>query len=503
MLTQTTPLSRTYYISIGKKGTFNPVANPIFNSTPQEIDDLFLELEHKKVSKIALYFHGGLVSAESGMETAERIVAHATRSTNAHPICFIWETGLTKTITDNLDTIAKSEFFKKLLVKILKVTGRRLGIEIPDTVGTAKGVDNLTDGEINAELKKSAPFEDYQISVQAKSASVVLAESLSDAAAIEARLRPEIEAELEEEIESDFQLKQLAADEKSEAEDKLINPQYKATAAGEGDKGVISAVQLIKAAVEITIRVIKRHIQKRDHDFYPTVVEEVLREIYVADLGSWVWGNMKQKAADMWKQSDFQGDYRNWPVGAYFIKKLTEYQQIAGTQLTIDLIGHSAGSIVICELMRTLTHNVSPLRFRHILLMAPACRCDLFDETILADTNRFTAFRCFTMKDELEKKDHLVKFLYPRSLLYLISGILEQESDACILGLQRHITGAQPYTGDMFKRVIHFLTPAGNIVYAVTDAQALDGLRSGAITHGGFDDEKESTVDSIMYLINQ
>jgi hypothetical protein len=495
-------LNRKYYINIGEKGTFYPGNNPIFNSTPKEIDDLFLHFLNNDITKLALYFHGGLVSAESGMETAQRVVKYITQDTDAHPICFIWETGLRRTIVQNLDTIGQSEFFKKLLIKILKVAGRHLNIEALDAIGTAKGMESMSEREIAAELKKDAPFENYQISVQAKSASVLDAKTLVDDVTIETRLRLQVEAELEEEIEDDVQLKSLAAQEKPEAERKLMNREYK-DVTEEGDKGIISAVQLIAAAVKITLRVIKRHLQKQDHDFYPTVIEEILREIYVADLGNWLWGNMKQKASDMWKSNNFQDNYQDWPAGSYFIKKLEEHQQHIGTKLTVDLIGHSAGSIVICELIRKLSQGGDNIQFRHIIFMAPACRCDLFDSTILALPASFTSFRCFTMKDEMEKKDHLVKFIYPRSLLYLISGILEKESDACLLGLQRHITGNEPYTGDMFSRIANFLKTEGNIVYAITDAEAADGLRSGAITHGGFDDEKEITLESIMHLINQ
>ena len=63
-----------------------------------------------------------------------------------------------------------------------------------------------------------------------------------------------------------------------------------------GQKGIFSAAALVKAAVAITVRVIRRHIQKRDHGFYPSIIEEILREFYIADFGSWLWGQMKQKA---------------------------------------------------------------------------------------------------------------------------------------------------------------------------------------------------------------
>jgi len=495
-------LSRNNYVNVGKEGTFLKGNDPVFNSTPQEIDQLFQQLKSRNQTKIVLYFHGGLVPAHDGMETAKRIVRYVEKDTDAHPLCFIWETGLSKTVAHNLEIAEKSEFFKKMIVKVIKVAGKKLGIEAVDKIGNSKGVETLKEKEIEDELKKGEPFENYQVNVSSKSASVIDGETIKSDAELKAKILPEIEAELEEEIESDDDFKNIAAKEKSEEESKLMNPEYIGAEAAEG-KGIISAAKLIAASVKITYNVIKRHIQKTDHDFYPTVVEEILREIYVSNIGNWLWGSMKKKAADMWKPSDFTGDYQNWHVGSYVIKKIEEYQKETGKPLTVDLVGHSAGSIVICELFKKLKSDKIDLKFRNIMFFAPACRCDLFDEAILSSPERFSTFRIFTMKDEFEKQDHLVKHVYPRSLLYLISGILEEERDAHILGLQRHITGNKPYVGDMFTRIKTFLADEGKIVYSKSDDTALGGFKTGSLSHGGFDDDKETTLDSMVYIINQ
>ena len=495
-------LSRNNYINVGKEGSFLSGNDPIFNSTPQEIDQLFKELKDNNKTKIVLYFHGGLVPAKDGMDTAKRIVHYVEKNTDAHPICFIWETGLYKTVMHNLSIVEKSEFFKKLMVKVIKIAGKKLGIEAIDGIGNSKGVETMKEAEIQNELDKEEPFQNYHVNVSSKSASVIDAETVKTEIELEARLLPEIEAELEEEIESDDEFKRIAAEEKSDEETKLMNPLYQEAEITEG-KGIISSAKLITASVKITYNVIKRHIQKRDHDFYPTVIEEILREVYVSNIGNWLWGSMKKKAADMWKPSNFTGDYQNWHVGSYFVKKIEEYQKEIGKPLTIDLVGHSAGSIVICELFKIVKSEKSNLKFRNIMFFAPACRCDLFDQAILSSQERFSSFRIFTMKDDLEKQDHLVKFLYPRSLLYLISGILEEERDACILGLQRHITGNLPYLGDLFTRIKTFLADDGKIVYSKSDDTALSGFKTGSLSHGGFDDDKETTLDSMVYIINQ
>lgn len=109
------------------------------------------------------------------------------------------------------------------------------------------------------------------------------------------------------------------------------------------------------------------------------------------------------------------------------------------------------------------------------------------------------------MEDKYEIKDRLVKGLYTRSLLYLVSGILEgKESDAYILGLQRHIEANTPYDADeTLKAIAQFMKDDHHVVYSVSDQGAIDGMKTTSVSHSGFDDDKESTLDSMVYLINQ
>lgn len=494
-------LNRINYVHVGKHGTFYPDTNPLYNSTPPEIDSLFKFLKENNKSKLLLYFHGGLVPADEGLKTAERIVRYCNSGSDSHAFCFVWETGWMKTITDNLTTISNSDFFRKILIKVLKVTGPKLGIQPDDLFDGAKGFAQFTEEEIEAELRKEAPFESYQINVGAKSATILDAESAMDESGIQI-LESELQAELEFEIESDQELQELISAEKSQAEEDILDPKYKHSS-DENAKGLITTMDVIIGATKVAIRVIKRYIKKRNHDFYPTVAEETMRELYVSELGNWLWGNMKQKAADMWKHSKFEGNFFQWPVGLYFIKKLAEHQEETGKKLTIDLVGHSAGSIVICELIKMISAKGYDIKFRNIIFMAPACRTDLFENTILKNLSMFSSFRCFTMSDEYEKKDRLFYFVYPRSLLYLISGILEDESDALILGLQRHTTGNHPYDDDHSIKISDFLKKEGHTIYAVTDKSAVDGFRSGARKHGAFDDDEETTLDSMIHIIKQ
>jgi hypothetical protein len=101
----------------------------------------------------------------------------------------------------------------------------------------------------------------------------------------------------------------------------------------------------------------------------------------------------------------------------------------------------------------------------------------------------------------------MLSFVYTRSLLYFISGLLEdkgEESDAFILGLQRHISGRPSYDDPLLNEVKLFIDlVADTVVYSVTDNSALDGLRSSAVKHGNFDNDSEFTLASIAFILNK
>lgn len=502
-------LDKCYYINVGDHGSFKPSGNPDYNTTAANVDELFDHLKANGQRRLVVFFHGGLVNARRGMQSAERISRYVKLYTQSHPVCFVWETGLLETIWQNFDTLQHSEFFKKLLVRIVKAAGKKLGIDLKGVTGGAKGLGDLSDEEVRWELQKDEPFAHYQVNDGKKSVQIQAAEFLDDDEAIEALISPEIEAILEEEIYEDRALQEAALAPKTESEDKLMDPDKK-LATAEGQKGIIGIAQLVASAGRITVQVVKRHLKKRDHGFYPTIIEEILREFYVADLGTWVWGRMKAKARSMWEEDDFQGDQEDWKAGSYFLQKLDAYQKEVG-ELTIDLVGHSAGSIAIKEMLESVGQRHPDLKFRHILFLAPAIRCEEFHETLLKEPLLFQDFRCFTMADDYEIKDRLVPIIYPRSLLYFISGVLENDSkekdqryDAYLLGLQRHISGKKPYDQEeCLKAIQTFLSPAGRIVFSVTEGPGEDGLRSTAEAHSVFDDEGEKTLDSLMYIINQ
>jgi hypothetical protein len=247
--------------------------------------------------------------------------------------------------------------------------------------------------------------------------------------------------------------------------------------------------------------VARRYLRKRNHSFYTTVFEEILRRIYVSDVGEWVWSGMKTTAQEMWLPNDnLQGEKQR--AGRYLLEGLAKLHKDQG--LEIDLIGHSAGSIAIIEMLDAIERDFPDFRAHNVVFLAPACTLRRFVDGIVRKPQRFKRFRMYTMKDELETRDPLVagiKPLYPSSLLYFISGVLEDSSDTPLAGMHRFIRTQDPFTDlDPYGEAAKFLKDGDRIVLSKTDANAGHGLRCDSEHHGGFA-SPQMIKDSLKYLI--
>jgi hypothetical protein len=258
-----------------------------------------------------------------------------------------------------------------------------------------------------------------------------------------------------------------------------------------GARGV--PLWLLKPLATTVYRILARYWRGHQHGYYPTVVEEILRELYLANAGHWLWGSMKNAAQNMFRpNTELSG--LDLHVGLYLIEKL------APLNLPINLVGHSAGSIAICELLAAVTRDGMKLRAHNVVFLAPAANSDLFYKEIVSRQERFDNFRMFTMHDDYESKDILVPYVYPRSLLYLVSGIMEENADTPICGMQRFLSGTTPYDEPNLVSIRDFLQKDNRAVLAKTADTAGEGLRCAALKHGGFneDDLTRKSVQTVL-----
>lgn len=193
-------------------------------------------------------------------------------------------------------------------------------------------------------------------------------------------------------------------------------------------------------------------------------------------------------------------------AGTYVLDKLVTYKN-QYPDVKINLVGHSAGSIAICNLLNSTALRYPDYSYNKIVFMAPACHIDLFNRSIVQFPERFNHFRMYTMADDYEKKDRMIRYVYTHSLLYLISGILEKEGkdyDSYILGMERFLLSNKPFENiTQLNEVIAFLSTRQNsIVYSRSTVDAVDGLKTESLSHGGFDDDP-ATISSLTYYLNE
>jgi hypothetical protein len=479
-----------YYLSVGLNGSFTQTGNQC--TTSSNIDNLFKHLSNTEAKKLVLYFHGGLVNEQNGLETAKRM--YNLLNQEAYTVTFVWKTGFLETLKQQLEAIYNSQLFKKVAKYVSFRSSNRLG------GGSGRGSGQvMTLDEIELELQQENPFDRLD-KVARQEAEQLSERKLQD---VNYQLLEELQADLDR----DSQFDNLIRDPQF---DRLSIPQLEGIEEQETEIERGGGFITLGKLTQVAFNVIKRHWQKRDHGFYPTVMEEILRAIYLNYLGKQIWDRMKNTAKGMWKPNQGEINADNY-VGTYFLEKLISLQK-EKPDLVIDLVGHSAGSICICHLINAIAERYSNFNVRNVLFMAPACTSDLFYENIVTKTDLYQNFRMFTMRDDLETKDFLVPRIYTRSLLYFISGVLEDTADKPIAGLEFHLKGKSPGEHDAF---IHYgdddaklraireflLTPGSNRLVLSKTITANSGLNSNSNRHGDFDSD-EITLKSLRAIIS-
>lgn len=484
-----------HVVNIGPLGTFR--ASGSYHTRPEDLDKIFVKLTQDQQDRILLYFHGGLVTEASGLNSAEKIIAELA-NVNTYPIIIVWETGLMETILTRLKSINNTKLFQKLLEYVLKTVGKRLGISESDS---GRGITEMSDAEFVEEKSQASPFEHYEGSARGGAEQIQL-DAFGEIPEI---MRDEITVDLEVELEIDEEeIKELLEEEAPETEE-FDKDYLTQEARGRNARGF--SWVLLKPLAAVAIRVIKRFVKKRDHGFYPTIVEELLREFYIADFGQWVWGAMKLKANEMWQSNEGRSG-EDMFAGAYLLDRLQQHCQLF-PNTKIDLVGHSAGAIAICHLLNAAVESNLNLPFRKLVLWAPACTLDLFHKSIVERPGIIEEFHLFNMNDEVEKKDRMIPGIYTRSLLYLVSGILEknanseEEVDKPLLGMQRYLQGKVPFDNGMPAMLFNYLSSNDFVfqTYSITDEGAAESRRSTAAKHGDFDDD-EKTLNSLKVIVN-
>ena len=509
-------------IFLTRDGKLDAVDLPAFTSLVQRLAN--------KQSKVLLHIHGGLVNQAAGQAAAQRLGGPAPDGFGLGPdweqIYVVWRTGPLETLKTNWpDLFNNDRIYNAVLKKLIAFVSNKLGI--PGVEGrSAFSAHGLTATEIAARLQDRSggdPFADVNVSIERDTPTgrgpSVTAQT-DNALAAEFTLTLQLDTEFSAAVDDiaatltfdPAQGRSLAPrgnpNRGRAAFDRLdLDIKTDLTTAMPAEpaaRSLLTAVEvgkfLIKHAVAIVIRIIRRFRGKRDHGFYPTVVEELAREMYGDLIGATIWGMMKTDASDHFAKDGF---------GTALVAALA-----AAPPPRFAVSAHSAGAIWASAMLKAMVGVPNAPRAR-VAFLAPAVRVDFFADAIKQGAASVERFRMFTMRDELEHQDAVLGpgtgFIYPCSLLYLVSGLFEEAKDdafpdAPLLGMQRFLSAdpawlTDPDQVDAVQKSTAFLTaPDHSTVYAVSNGGP--GRSTAATSHGAFDDDPK-TLESVATFFNE
>lgn len=473
----------------------------------KDIDEIIRTIQESNSDRLIIHFHGGLVSKKSALETAERL--NPIYSEGGYPLFFVWESGAWETVRNNLADISKEPIFQELVRKVLEFVLGKLGIQ--------EGVRSISGQQIDPDKIKqqlnawfidpansAVPYSEWAHHTQGDSRSVI---STIDENEIQLNLEADTDflnalqsiSDVPKNVRSAMNIGNVPPS--SSKIDAAVRAEL-APAEPDATRGVFSLVKVAMTLAKVVARVIKRFLSSRDHGFYATVVEEILREFYGDIIGQSIfWNQMKKDTQDA-----FGGD-PDLHVGTALLTRLKPVLE-KGAFKKIFLIGHSTGGIYISNFLKAVDDMQieSSVQFE-VILLAPANTHKLFNETIQNHGNRIRSLRLFGMKDEVERDDGLLgddwkRAIYPSSLLYFVSGLLEYEVDAPLLGMQRFhnlnsLFNAPGYPESDQLRT--WLTQSEDrLVWSKTDDGK--GRCSQARKHGDFDND-EQTLASLVWIV--
>jgi len=456
---------------------------------------------------LVLHFHGGLVSEAAGRATAE-FLKPKYEAAGAFPIFPVWEAGLLETLRNNLDKVAKELFFRLLFKRVMRIATRKFAQDDAGRSSTTLPIIDLTAEEdafdralnlADPTQLPTAPVPNPGM-VELSDAEMLSLELELAADPVLTQATAEVSAALrsEQEIADDLASRSASAPVLGSTKT-LMDPSAldrMLVRDSPGARGVVTIWKVAKAVVKIAARVVKRYIQGRDHGFRATITEEILRAFYVGNIGGFIWETMKEDTKDHFKEGpELHG-------GTAILSVLREQLQ-AGKEPRVTLIGHSTGAVFIAHFLEAARRTLPASMKFDVILLAPASTFRLSAGGISGNRDLIGGLRVFAMTDTNERANRLVPVLYPHSLLYFVSGVVEEETDMPLIGMQRYYDRSRYKASDFptlerFRQ--HMDAVTDSIVWSV--AEGPDGRRSSAVKHGDFDNE-ENTVESVQHILRQ
>lgn len=466
-------------------------------TTVGDLDAMFERLRGEQ--RVVVHFHGGLIKEASGFRIAEGL-APVYSGAGAYPVFFVWSSSGQEVVGGNLSEIFGEDIFQRLLALVTKHTVKKVTRD-------AEGVHTPSTKSVQTELlrrdAREEPYAEVRPAGRVESLSPEERGELEQEVAaddeLNAQLRTILDARLDEHVATTERevVVRTRASAQSLMTPRVLDELARGEATG-AQEGVVSAITLAKKAGEVLLKVVRRFRAGSDHGVYCTVVEELLRELYLANAGGSIWNAMKRETRDTFAES------KEARGGRLFMDRL-EALLATGARPQITLVGHSTGAVFIDNFLADLDRRrqdpgsqvPEDFRVRNVAFLAPANSFTHFASTVARWDDVAERFRMFTMTDDAERADALVARVYPRSLLYFVSGVVERDTHGKsawtpIVGEHRYYAERWYEKFAEVEAVGRFVSAdkaAHRTVWSPTAADAPAGFRSGATTHGGFDDD--------------
>lgn len=478
-----------------------------------------------ETDRLALFFHGGLVDKTSGQQSAAN--EYAAYRGFAFPLFFIWESGFQEVLAHHLPLIFAETIFGRVLHHAWELVSGKVAPEAETAAGHASG---------SAESGPSLSLSDTEI--HAFMTAIKTDIMIQNEAVSIARTSESVDAAMAEGIDRNKMMLSPRTLMSPEVVGSVRGAFFQANPNSIGSAGSLetlpfsaggaiqAAFAIAKAAVPVLLNTVRRFAQSRDHGLQCTLVEEILRALYLANFGSAIWEEMKKETEDAF------GADSNVFGGTAVIEELCQVLKDK-PQIKVTLIGHSTGGVYIGNFLH---HVDAALRNQNdvstqfdVILLAPANTDDFFQSRYVQ--SRIRGIRLFEMKDAVEQQDHLLSKdvgpedpsilgqVYPRSLLYLVSGVCEYFEgnagpgphamdgfDMPLLGMDRYFSQQAVFQSADYPSVdaIRKRFPSPPVshnfarVLSPTDGTAEIGFRCTSQKHGNFPGDP-FTIESLRF----
>jgi len=244
------------------------------------------------------------------MRIASRLLS-AYRSAQSYPIFFVWESGLLEVLSHNLGDIAQEKVFQRLLSRVVQFAVAKLTqsagardtglLELPYESQVDQELAKLTAGqEPYASLAPTALPSDATL--QSREEQQIRDELEMDQALVQEAYRIAEGFKTVQQVEADRQTTRgvrVQGSTQTLMDPSVIDEIRREELATLQARGLLTTGFIIKGAISILKRTIVRFARQRSHGLYATVVEEILREFYLANVGEVVWNLMKKAQFEM------------------------------------------------------------------------------------------------------------------------------------------------------------------------------------------------------------